>query len=226
MIIFYQLIPLKFEDILPQLAWLINQPHQFKTVVIDSVTALERMAIDYVIAMDDKKPKSINQAMGGYGAGFSAVAGLHQRVRTAAKRLNEKGINVVFLAHCDTETLDLPDSEPYQRWVLRMNKKSVAPYVDDVDLVGFIKLRTVTIGDDDRKKAVSDGTRVLVTYATAANISKNRFGISADLVVEAGKNPLLKYIPSLSKPTPPVVVEPQPQSTVEEPTATDEGESS
>jgi len=38
-----------------------------------------------------------------------------------------------------------------------------------------------------------------VTYATAANVSKNRYGITEDLVVELGKNPLEQYIPTLAK---------------------------
>ena len=67
-------------------------------------------------------------------------------------------------------------------------------YVDNVDLVGFLKLQTYTFGDGDRKKATSDGTRVLVTYATASNISKNRFGIKEDLVIVEGQNPLKNII--------------------------------
>jgi hypothetical protein len=53
------------------------------------------------------------------------------------------------------------------------------------------------MGDGDRKKAISDGTRILVTYASASNVSKNRYGINKDLIVVAGQNPLLNLIPSI-----------------------------
>jgi len=166
--------------------------------VIDSVTALERMFIQYVIDSDPKKPKSINQAMGGYGAGLSAVATMHQRVRKAAGILNErKGMHVVFIAHAETETVELPDQDAYTRYSLRLSKKSVAPYVDDTDVVGFIRLRTFTMGDGERKKAISDGTRELVCHATASNVSKNRYGIVEPLEVSNGINPLTNLIPSL-----------------------------
>jgi hypothetical protein len=46
---------------------------------------------------------------------------------------------------------------------------------------------------------VSDGTRLLVTYATAANISKNRFGITEDIIVTPNVNPLIQYIPLLGE---------------------------
>jgi hypothetical protein len=78
-----------------------------------------------------------------------------------------------------------------------MQKKSVSHFIDNVDMVCYLKLETHTFGDGERKKAISDGTRILVSYATAANISKNRFGINEDIVVVNGINPLLNLIPSI-----------------------------
>lgn len=186
-----------------QMMALLKEEHDYQTLIIDSATALERMFIQYIIEndvrQDGTKPKSINQALGGYGAGLSALATMHQRVRKAAGLLNErKGMHVVFTAHADTETIELPDQDPYTRYSLRLNRRSVAPYVDDVDVVGFLKLETFVSGKDgERKKAISDGTRALVTYATAANVSKNRYGITEDLIVKRGENPLVEYIPLL-----------------------------
>ena len=191
----------KEADLWQQLTALIKEDHNYKTLIIDSVTALDRMFINDIVESDPKKPRSINQALGGYGAGLMAVGALHQRVRKAAGILNEKrNMHVVFVAHADTETIELPDQDPYTRYNLRLNKRSVAPYVDDCDLVGFMKLETFTTGDGERKKAISDGTRLLVTYATAANISKNRYGITEDIEVTAGINPLEQYVPSLKLP--------------------------
>lgn len=181
-----------------QLGALINEKHDYKTVVIDSVTALERLFIQNVIDNDPKQPKSINTALGGYGSGLAAVGAMHQRVRKAAGLLLDKGVNVVFIAHADTTTIELPDEAPYTRYDLRLGKKSIAPYTDDVDMVAFLKLETFfTNNEGERKKAKSDGTRIAITYATAANVSKNRFGIEEDLVVKKGENPFVDFIPAL-----------------------------
>lgn len=185
------------DDLWNQLKSLIAEEHDYKTVVIDSVTALERLFIEHVVESDPKKPKSINQALGGYGNGTLAVGALHARVRKACGILNKKGLHVVFIAHADTETIDLPDGEPYTRYSLRIGKKSTAPYVDDVDIVGFIKLSTFLTGDGEKKKAISDGTRVLSVTATAANVSKNRYGITTDLPVVQNENPFTNYITGL-----------------------------
>jgi hypothetical protein len=178
-----------------QLKALIHEDHGYKTLVVDSVTALERMFVQSVIDTDPKKPRGIQQALGGYGAGRDAVSGMHNRLRRAAGILAEKkGMHTVFVAHADTSRIEPPDSDAYMRYTLRLHEKSMPAYIDDVDVVGFLKLETFTTGDGERKKAISDGTRVLITYATAANVSKNRFGITEPINVELGVNPLSKYI--------------------------------
>ena len=190
----------KVEDLWEQLTALIKENHDYKTVVIDSVTQLETLFSEHVIEQDPKKPKSLAQANGGYGAGYGAVSALHGRVRKAAKILNEsRGMNVVFIAHSDVTTIELPDQDPYSRYELRMHKKSVPHYVDNVDLVAYLKLETFTTGEGERKKAISSGNRIAVCYTAAAQVSKNRFGISEDIEVPHGKNPFVKYIPTLNE---------------------------
>lgn len=183
-----------------QMIALLKEDHDYKTLVIDSVTELERIFVDSVMAADGRA-KSINQAMGGYGAGPAAVATKHQRVRRAAGMLAEKrGMNVLFLAHADVETMRLPDADDFQRYSLRLPSKSLPPYVDNVDAVGFVKLVSVVRGaDGERKKAISTGDRELVLHATAANVSKNRFGITEPLEFTAGVNPLAYLLGSSPK---------------------------
>lgn len=190
----------KVDQLWEQLTALIKEDHNYKTLIIDSVTQLEQLFIKDVIESDPKKPRGINQALGGYGNGFAAVSEMHQRVRKAAGILNAAGMHIVFIAHADTETIELPDQDAYTRYSLRLNKRSMSPYVDNVDMVAFLKLQSFTVQKDEtsRAKAISDGSRVAVCYATAANISKNRYGITEDLPVEKGVNPFIPFIKSLS----------------------------
>ena len=166
------------DELWDQLKGLLQEEHDYKTLIVDSVTALERMFIQNIVETDPKRPRGIQQALGGYGAGRDAVSAMHARLRNAAGLLaDKKGMNTVFIAHADTQKIEPPDDDAYMRYTLRLHEKSMPAYVDDVDLVGFLKLETFTTGEGERKKAISDGTRVLITYATAANVSKNRFGI-------------------------------------------------
>lgn len=185
------------DDLWSQLAALINEDHEYKTVVIDSATELETMFGSYIIDSDPKKPKSLAQAHGGYGAGYSAVAALHGRVRKAAQLLNNKGLHVLFIAHSDVSTVEPPDQDPYSRYDLRLHKKCMTHYIDNVDMVAYIKLQMFTHGDGDRKKAISDGSREAICYSSAANVSKNRYGINEPLPVIIGQNPFKGLVPCL-----------------------------
>ena len=89
-----------------QLTALIKEDHDYKTLVIDSVTQLDTLFMNYIVDTDPKKPRTIAQALGGYGAGFQALSSLHGRIRKAAGILNEsKRMNIVFIAHAETETI-------------------------------------------------------------------------------------------------------------------------
>jgi hypothetical protein len=179
------------EEIWPQLIALLNEPHDYKTRVLDSVSALEALFIRDILEAD-KRAKGINQALGGYGNGPAAVAAAHLRVRKAAGMLRDKrGMNVVFISHADLETMRLPDSDDYTRYSLRLMPKSLPAYVDDVDLVGFVRLVSALRGEEgDRKKVISNGDREIICHATAASVSKNRYGITEPLDCLPGVNPL------------------------------------
>ncbi|MNY57634.1 hypothetical protein D3C86_1938670 [compost metagenome] len=79
-----------------------------------------------------------------------------------------------------------------------MHKNSVCHYVDNVDLVGHLKLETFVTGEE-KKKAISDGTRVMVAHTMASCVSKNRYGITEEIHVPEGENPLIPFIPFFNK---------------------------
>ena len=185
------------ERLWPQLMALAKDEHDYKTCIIDTVTGLN-MLFTKEIVDNDPKANSINQAGGGYGAGRNMLAADHMRLRRAAEMLRKRGMHVVFLAHSDIVRVEPPDSEGYTAWTLRMDDKAIAPYVDNVDLVGFIKQNTVLVGDD-RKRAITDDERILVVTMTPSAVAKNRLGITEDLVFVRGENPLEPWLEPKSK---------------------------
>jgi len=177
------------KDLWSQLKAVINETHDYETIVIDSVTQLDTLFTEHIIATDDNNPKSLAQAGGGYGAGYSALASLHGRVRKAAQMMK---CNVVFVAHADTLIMDLPDQEPYSKYTIRIHHKSIGHYIDNVDLVGQLML-DMTV-KKDKKRAYSDGSRILRCVATPSGVTKNRFGISEDIAITQGENPFINLI--------------------------------
>ena len=183
----------KVADVKEAIQSLRTEAHPFKTVVLDSITQLDVMIQAEIIA-SDPKAKSINAAGGGYGAGWNMVSSAHREIRELLGLLSEeREMNVIFLAHAQNETVDSPDTDSYLRATMRLNSKSVGHYSDNVDLVGFIKLKTYVTGDE-KKRAIGDGTRVIACYPTPSHISKNRFGITQDLAFDGVTNPFTAYL--------------------------------
>ena len=182
------------EKLFEQLKALIHDQHDYQTLIVDTVTGLEGMFAAEVLA-SDPKARGLSSALGGYGAGRDAVAAGHMRVRKAVEILRQKrGMNTVFLAHADIQDIDLPDMDPFSKYSLRLHKKSMKSYVDDVDLVGFLKQATILTGEGENKKARTTGDIVLVTYLTPSSVAKNRLGIRDDIEVKHGENPLAGYV--------------------------------
>lgn len=183
-------------ELFDQLTSLVKDEHNFKTVIFDSVTGLEDMFIQSVVDADPKKPKSIVQAAGGYGAGRAAVRALHSRVRKAAEILRERrGMNVIFLAHVEIDRLDPPDGDPYSSYSLQLHKESAPIYVNSSDIVAFMKQDTIVMGEEgESKKAITTGQRYLSVDMTPASVSKNRLGIEKDIPVKKGENPFAEYM--------------------------------
>jgi hypothetical protein len=183
-----------------QLMALLNEEHSFQSLLIDSVTGLDAVFSADILA-SDPKAKGIAQSLGGYGAGFDALAAQHARVRRACEAIrSRRGMNIVFLAHADITTIDPPDGEQYGVWSLRLHKKSLAPFVDSVDLVGFVRQHTILLGEDGKKKAKTTGDRILTAHMTPSSLAKNRYGITEDIEYIQGENPLADYIPKIKRP--------------------------
>lgn len=187
------------DDLWDQLKFLIAKPHNFKTLVFDGTSRIDVMFTEEIMKTEGKN--NLAQCAGGYGAGFQVLFGMHQRLRKACQVLQDKrGMNIIFLAHADTDKIEPPDMAGYSKYVMKItanNKVNCAdPYINDVDLVGFIKLKTFAKGaDGEVKKAMSTGARELICFATASNVSKNRFGITEAITVELGVNPLAGLVP-------------------------------
>lgn len=183
------------QDVLDAIEALATQEHEHKTLVLDSITQLATMIESEIVAADPKA-KSINQAGGGYGAGYSTAADRHRLIRDWAGALAyEKGMNVVFIGHADTETMDLPDFDPYTRYSVRLHKKSLPHYTDNVDAVCMIRLKTFTRGDGDKKRAISSGEREIICFPQAASVTKNRFNITDPLPFTfEGGNPFENFV--------------------------------
>lgn len=208
------------EVLFEQLRELLMQPHDFKTVVIDTVTALNTLFEQEVVDFDNNpNTTNIGDAAGGYNKGYLVVAGMHAKLRAACEHLRKKGMTVVFLSHTGIVKMkNRPESGEYVAYSLEMHEKSRQIYVSSSDVVAYLKARDFVIGNEENKKGqttkfgrvTNTGERVLITSSdgTIGYIdAKNRYNLPDEIEVNKGENPLLSLIPFFTKqqPTQPTV---------------------
>lgn len=194
------------DALLAQLRSLAQQDHDFKTLVIDSVTSLHSLFEHEVC--EDYEVDNVADAAGGFHKGYLVVKEMHSEIKTACDYLrNKKGMTVIFLAHSGVQKMkNRPDAEEYSVYSLDMHKDSIPVYVNLVDAVLYLRQEEfVKGGATDKKgittklgKIVQTGDRILVTsgdgrigYVTA----KNRYDLDSEIPMPIGVNPLLDLIP-------------------------------
>jgi len=191
--------------LLDQLRSLATQEHEFKTLVIDSVTSLHSLFEHEVC--EDYEVDNVAAAAGGFAKGYLVVKEMHAEIKTACDYLrNKRGMTIIFLAHIGVQRMkNRPDAEEYTVYSLDMHKDSISVYVSLVDAVLYLRQEEFVKGVvTDRKgvttkagKIVQTGDRILITsgdgrvgYVNA----KNRYSLDSEIPVPLGTNPLVDMI--------------------------------
>lgn len=171
-------VPNDWNSLFTALNELLTRPHDFKTLVLDSADWFERLAADTVAKENGKQ--SIEGL--GFGKGYVMVAEKFKTLLTWLDAISEqRGMNILIIAHAHIESFDDPTSETYSRYTLATGKK-VTPILkewpDAVLFATFDKsLTTAGEGFHERKIAKSYGERVLFTEHRATHDAKNRWGL-------------------------------------------------
>lgn len=194
------------DAILAQLKELITIQHEFKTVVIDSITSLNTTLESEILAFDQTGALTVADAAGGFHKGYGLLAQMHADVRMACEYIRRKGIAVVFLAHTGIVKMkNRPDSSEYTAYTIDMHEKSRRVYVDHSDAVMYLKNSEIVSGVETNKKGQvikygrlrNTGDRLLITSSdgTVGYIdAKNRYDMPQELEVPKGENPILEHI--------------------------------
>ena len=160
---------------------LLMEPHEFKTLVVDSLSALQDIVVDNVLA--DAKAKFLTAAYGGFNRGNDAalmiirkeVFPLLERIRT------ERGMAIIYLAHAHDETVRHPDGSSERRTAPDL----IAPIRDyivrNTDILAYGRIRTMEDASGNRIViGANGGERELICEGNSQLLAKNRYGISAE----------------------------------------------
>lgn len=117
-----------------------EEPNDYRAVVIDTMTNLERL-VQEEVCKTNGAPKSIELVAGGYGKGYTFAAEMVRTLTLQFDYLQSKGVGVILLAHAKAETFNDPEGPAYDRWSPRLHKKVCDILVEWASYVGYASTR-------------------------------------------------------------------------------------
>lgn len=153
------------------------EPHDFKTLVIDSLDWLEPMLFEQICK--EHGAKSIELAAGGYGKGYTEAVERWGHFMKAINHLREaRSMNVILIAHSETKTFnDAQLQITYERYQLKLHKNASPKFKEWVDSVLFANFEVYTKKEGSSVQAFGEGERKIWTEGRPGYDAKNRMGL-------------------------------------------------
>ena len=160
-----------FSDAVNCLETLLNEPHDYRTVVLDTLDWLARLIWDQVCNENDVK--SIEKAGGGFGKGYVFALTHWRKIIDMLRRLrDERKMIVILLAHAQVKDHTDPESGTFSTFMPKLDKRANALIIEWCDA---ILMATREYGAAKGEKG--GGQRILRCEHSATCSAKNRYGL-------------------------------------------------
>lgn len=167
-----------WRDVLDALRELTEEPHAYKTIVIDTLDSLEPLVYRHVVGRDPKA-ENIEQVGGGFQKGYVVAVDEWRVFLTALERLHSAtGMKIILLAHAAVVKFKNPEGSDYGKFSLKLEQRSAPVFVEWSDMCLFGQFETWTEEErGKRPRGASTDMRLMRTRRTAAYDAKNRYSL-------------------------------------------------
>jgi AAA domain len=179
--------PQTWQDALEAVAELTTAPHDYQTLVIDTLDWLEPLCWTHVCREsrdDNGRPfQSIEDF--GYGKGYVAAHDQWRRLASDLETLRTKRhMHIILLAHSAIRTFRNPAGDDFDRYELKLHKAPSGYWREWSDAVLFASHDLNTVKKAGRVRGIMGNQRVLHTERTAAWDAKNRYDLPPRLALD------------------------------------------
>lgn len=173
--------PSSWTMLMDEVRHVINNPELCQTLVIDTADWAEKLCMEHIMATN--KWTSIEAP--GYGKGYVILMEEFGRLLNLLEQVIDRGINIVMTAHAQMRKFEQPDElGAYDRWELKLQKKTAPMVKEWADLVLFANYKTMVIKTEDKKYKAQGGHRVMYTSHHPAWDAKNRMDLPDELTFD------------------------------------------
>ena len=179
-------IPIRtYDDVLGFLGTLFNEDHEFKTLVIDSLSSLEKLIIQKVL----KDSNVASLASFQYGQGYQKMMPLWDRVLEKLKNLwSHKKLIIIMLAHHKEKREEHLTGASYMQYQINLYEKSSELLRNWCSCVLFaedeIELENEIVEFNRSISKVKSSTRVLHTDGGTTFLAKNTYNLPLKLPLD------------------------------------------
>lgn len=193
-----------YAEFMERLSQLYTEPHDFRTVVVDSVTELQRLVWNETCARGDDKGNAKKQIEDfGYGKGYVYSLRVWQEALDGLNALRrDRGMTVILIAHAKVDRFDDPETQSYSRYEIDLHDKAVGMIERDMDAILFLKTPvSVKVEDQgfNKERAIAQGSRQVMIHTAGrpAYVAKNRYGMPEKIAYAKGSgfDALAKFLP-------------------------------
>lgn len=177
-----------YDDFKAQIRWLMQETHEYQTLVIDSLDWLEKLVHnDIAVRAGVYDISAIN-----YGKGYDIAGREWDQITQRLSYLNStKGMIIMCLAHSQVKKYEPPNSDSYERYALNLHKKGAAVLSEWCDCLFFVNydvqvVRTESSFGNQKTKAIGTNMRIVYTTEQPAFMAKNRYGLPSTIAIEEG----------------------------------------
>lgn len=173
-----------FQDVVDCITALHGE-HDFKTVVLDSADWLEPLV--WQATCDANGWASIEKP--GYGRGYVEADKLWRMFIGGLDSLRaNKNMDVVILAHSEVKRVEPPETDPFDKYMMRLHKRAFAMFQEYSDLVLFgnykISVHKSEEGfGQERTRGIGTGERIIHCEERPAFDAKTRWPLPPEIYI-------------------------------------------
>ncbi len=165
----------------------LHEEHAHKTLIVDSLDWMEPLV--WAETCKEYEVDSIEKVLKGYGKGYQEADKYWRLIMGGFDSLRaNKNMQVVLIAHSEIKRQEPPDSDAYDRYQMRLQKRAFGLWTEWAEIVGFLTYKITIKKEDkkfgsDRSRAVGSGDRVIYTSERPAWDAKNRWSLPDEIFI-------------------------------------------
>lgn len=179
-------VPHGYDDVLAAIDDLNTSQHDYKTVVVDTIDALEALIWSHICRVNAKA----NIEAFGYGKGYKVALAEIRVLLSRLDALRARGMQIILLGHALVKTFKNPEGEDYDRYQLRMHDLAAEEVKGWCDVIGFMRFdggAAKLAGDESQAKRArgwSTGRRLIHLAREAAWDAGSRLALPAEIELD------------------------------------------